>query len=115
MYGGGTTNDPALSKRLQEIAVKEARVRALEAELDEFESDIKSDSKGVRPTKNWPCKSYAFARNDIGLDIPVQYQKSVKKFYSLWWLTVLCTVANWISIIWWASDYSSDFGDYIFS
>lgn len=112
-----TTNDPILQQRLREIQEKEARIRKLEAELDDFEADLKSDSKGVRPIKNWPCKSYAFARNAIDIDIPVQFQKAVKKFYSLWWLTVLCTICNWLSIIWWASTpgYDSSFQDYLFA
>ena len=112
---GNTTNDPVLAKRIREIQEKEARVRQLERELDDFEDALKSDSKGVRPIKNWPCKSYAFARNAIDIDIPIQYQKAVKKFYSLWWLTVLCTFCNWLSIIWWASEYKSSFQDYLFA
>eukprot|EP01083_Nonionella_stella_P240038 839486_1 len=117
MYAGGNSNDPNLTKRIKEVQAKEARIAALEKELDDFESGIKADSKGVRLEKNWPCKSYAFARNDIGLDIPVRFQKAVKKFYSLWWLTVFCTIMNWICIVWWAGlgTYDTGFQDYLFS
>eukprot|EP01083_Nonionella_stella_P013549 38138_1 len=113
MYGG---NSDDLANRTRQIEAQEARVRALEKELDDYETDIKEDSKGVRPIKNWPCKSYAFARNDIAMDIPIQSQKAVRKFYSLWWLTAICCIINWISIVWWASVYSSSasFQDYFF-
>ena len=101
--------------KLQE---KEARIRALERELDDFEAENKTISQGARLPKNWPCRSYAFARNAIGIDIldSVQ-QKSVRKFYSLWWLTALCTFCNWLSIVIWASVYSSEssFQDYLFA
>ena len=76
--------------------------------MDEFEENIKSESRGMRPPKNWPCKQYAFARNDITTDIPHQFQSAVKKFYAVWWLTVICTVANWISIIWFVSIPGTD-------
>mmetsp|Transcript_59195 Transcript_59195/g.97808 ORF Transcript_59195/g.97808 Transcript_59195/m.97808 type:complete len:232 (-) Transcript_59195:211-906(-) len=105
--------DPTIQHRIQ---TKEARVRALEKELDEFDSNLKAESKGARPIKNWPCQSYAFARNAIDIDIPIQYQKATRKFYYLWWWTVLCTLVNWLAIIWYGSmkDYSLPIQDYLF-
>ena len=113
-YNAGS--DPTLQKRIQEINEKERRVKALEKELDDFESDLKLETKGIRPIKNWPCKSYAFARNAIDLDIPIQFQKATRKFYSLWWLTAICNICNWIAIVWWAGTYPDDssFKDYLF-
>ena len=114
--GGGAPNahGTAQEERLRDIKIREQRAIELERELDEREAKMRKTYRNYRPPKNWPFAKFAFARHDIDKDIASRFQNHVRKFYSLWWLVVISTLMNWLSIIWYAGyEQKTNFMSYV--
>jgi len=101
---------PGDEDRLASIMRREQAALALQRDLDEREERLtaRATHKGMRLPKNWP-PYLQIARNAIGRDIPEEFQWDVRKFYSLWILTVIGTVFNFFIAFWYGT--SPDGGD----
>jgi len=109
-----SSHSQSVEDRLREIQEREQRAIDLQKELDEKEKTLHDSKKGFRPPKNWPTRSCAWARHDIRLDIPNEFQTSVKQFYFYFWLTCIAACWNWLVIMWWAlAGGSSSFTTYL--
>jgi len=113
--GGGASSPAAAPMSAdEELALREANLKAREAKMLAKEQEVEQREREVKAlglkVKNWPFRRMALYYHSIKDDIPATLQSMMKKLYATWFLTFLGLVWNVVTVMVYWGEADSDQG-----
>lgn len=104
----------AAEEPLDEIALREANLKAREEKMLAKELEVEAREREVRSkelaSKNWPCRCCRILYHSIPDQIPQRLQPMVKKFYYLMFFTWIGLLWNFVTVLTYWGESSNDNG-----
>jgi hypothetical protein len=116
VFGIGGASSPAAAPMSadEELALREANLKAREAKMLAKEQEVEQREREVKAlglkVKNWPFRRMALYYHSIKDDIPATLQSMMKKLYATWFLTFLGLVWNVVTVMVYWGEADSDQG-----
>lgn len=104
----------AAEEPMDEIALREANLKAREEKMLAKELEVEAREREVRSkelaSKNWPCRCFRIAYHSIPDQIPARLQPMIKKFYYLMFWTWIGLFWNLVTVLTYWGEADSDQG-----